>query len=221
MDGIADMGGTEGWGRAQRPQPDEPVFPEPWHGRAFALTLMSNRLTGGNLDSFRHALERLDRAAYLEDGYFGRWLNGAERLLTENAVLAPSAVDARARNLRGERVEEPPAPDPPTRDVRAAQNGSVRTVAAAPAFAVGARVRAKDISPAGHTRLPRYVRGHTGVVTLVEPAFVFPDTNAHFRGENPQYVYTVAFDSHELWGPDAEPFTSTIEMFESYLEEAA
>ncbi|BBY17158.1 nitrile hydratase subunit beta [Mycolicibacterium litorale] len=220
MDGIADMGGTEGWGRAQRPQPDEPVFPEPWHGRAFALSLLANRLAGGNLDSFRHALERLDRGAYLDDGYFGRWLNGAERILTENDLLASSAVDARARTLRGERVEEPPSPQPAAREARSAAPGSRREVQSAPAFAVGQRVRAKNLSPAGHTRLPRYVRGHTGVVTLVEPAFVFPDTNAHFRGEDPQYVYTVAFDSRELWGEDTEPFTLTIEMFESYLEEA-
>jgi nitrile hydratase len=221
MDGIADMGGTNGWGRATRPEPGEPVFREPWHGRAFALTLLSNRLAGGNLDSFRHALERLDRSAYLDDGYFGRWLNGAELILTEHALLPPSAVDARARNLRGERVGEPPLPQQATPNVRPAAAGSIRAVAARPAFAVGQRVQAKNLSPAGHTRLPRYVRGHTGVVTVVEPAFVFPDTNAHFRGENPQYVYTVAFDSHELWGADSEPFTLTIEMFESYLEEAA
>ena len=58
------------------------------------------------------------------------------------------------------------------------------------------------------------------MVTLVEPAAVFPDTNAHFRGEDPQYVYTVRFESGELWGADAEPFAVTIEMFESYLEAA-
>lgn len=77
------------------------------------------------------------------------------------------------------------------------------------------------MSPAGHTRLPGYVRGHTGVVALIQPASVLPDTNAHFQGENPQYVYSVRFDSHELWGADAEPFALTIEMFESYLERAA
>lgn len=221
MDGIADMGGTEGWGRAQRPRPDEPVFAAPWQGRAFALALLANRLAGGNLDSFRHALERLDRHAYLDDGYFGRWLHGAESILTDSAVLAPSAVDARARSLRGEPAEEPPIPEPAVADRSPGAQGSVRAVESSPAFAIGARVRAKNLSPAGHTRLPRYVRGHTGVVTLIEPAFVFPDTNAHFRGEDPQYVYTVAFDSHDLWGADAEPFTLTIEMFESYLDEAA
>ena len=97
----------------------------------------------------------------------------------------------------------------------------MRTVNAAPAFAIGERVRAKDMSRAGHSRLPRYVRGHSGVVGFVQPPSVLPDTNAHFQGENPQYVYTVRFDSHELWGADAEPFALTIEMFESYLEKTA
>ncbi len=220
MDGIADMGGTDGWGPAQRPRPDEPVFSEPWHGTAFALALLSNRLAGGNLDSFRHALERLDPTSYLADGYYGRWLNGAELILTEASLLAESAIQARARNLRGARVEEPPFPE------RAAPGGppgagdTLRTLDAAPAFSLGERVRARNMSPPGHTRLPCYVRGRTGVVAAREPAFVFPDTNAHFQGEHPQFVYTVQFDSHELWGDGAEVFTVTIELFESYLEKA-
>jgi nitrile hydratase len=221
MDGIADMGGTDGWGAVPAPRDDAPVFAQPWQGRAFALTLLSNRLVGANLDSFRHSLERLDRTSYLADGYYGRWLNAAELTLTEGSVLAESAIDARARNLRGEHVEEPTVPQPVERTDSTMAADTVRTIDATPAFALGDRVRAKNISPPGHTRLPRYVRGHTGVVALIEPAFVFPDTNAHFEGENPQYVYTVQFDSRELWGDDAEAFTLTIEMFESYLEKAA
>ena len=121
------------------------------------------------MDAFRHAIERLDRTAYLDDGYYGRWLNAAELMLTESAVLAPAAIDARARNLRGEQVEEPPIPEPAKPDYAPTAEGSLRTVDAAPAFAAGERVRAKNISPAGHTRLPRYVRGHTGVVALIQP----------------------------------------------------
>src|SRR5215469_2634764 len=112
MDGIADMGGTPGWGRVPPPRADEPVFTEPWQGRAFALALVSYRTAGGNLDSFRHSLERLDRASYFDDGYYGRWLNGGELLLTDSAILAPGAVEARARNLRGENIAEPPVPEP-------------------------------------------------------------------------------------------------------------
>lgn len=220
MDGIADMGGTPGWGPVHPPRRDEPVFEEPWQGRAFALASLSSRIASGgiNLDAFRHGLERLDRAAYLDDGYYGRWLGGAELMLTDSAVLAPGAIRARARNLRGEGVEEPPIPEPAVPDYAPTAEGSLRPVDTAPAFAVGERVRAKAMSVPGHTRLPGYARGHTGVVEAVQPAFVLPDINAHFQGENPQYVYSVRFDSRELWGADAEPFAVTVELFENYLE---
>ncbi|MEV5802857.1 nitrile hydratase subunit beta [Streptomyces collinus] len=218
MDGIADMGGTPGWGSVHPPRQDEPAFSEPWEGRAFALAIVSNRASGGNLDSFRHALERLDRAHYIGDGYYGRWLNAGELRLLDSGILAPGAVDARARNLRGEHVEEPPAPEPAKPDYAPTAEGTLRRLDTAPAFAVGARVRARDMSPSGHTRLPRYVRGHVGVVDIIQPAGVLPDTNAHFLGENPQYVYSVRFDSHDLWGTDADPFELTVDLFESYLE---
>ena len=218
MDGIADMGGTQGWGPVHPPASGEPVFEQPWQGRAFALALLSIRVSGQNIDAFRHAQERLDRAAYLDDGYFGRWLNASELMLTDSAILAPGAIDARARNLRGDDVAEPPIPEPARPDYAPTATGSLRAVDAAPAFAVGERVRAKNIWPPGHTRLPGYVRGHTGVVELIQPAAVLPDTNALFRGENPQYVYSVRFASRELWGAHAEPFALTAELFESYLE---
>ena len=220
MDGIADMGGTPGWGPMHPPRRDEPVFEEPWQGRAFALAILSSRVACGgiNVDAFRHALERLDRAAYLDDGYYGRWLNGGELLLTERSILAPGAISARARNLRGEHAEEPPIPEPDRPDYAPTAKGSLRTVDTAPAFTVGERVRAKDVSPSGHTRLPGYIRGHIGVVELIQPAAVLPDTNADFLGENPQHVYSVRFDSRELWGAGAEPFAVTAELYECYLE---
>jgi nitrile hydratase len=221
VDSIADMGGTGGWGPAHPPGDDEPVFGAPWQGRAFALALLSVRVSGQNIDAFRHAQERLDRAAYLDDGYFGRWLNAAELLLTDSAILAPGAINARARNLKGEDTEEPPVPEPGRPDYEPTAPGSLRTVDTAPAFCVGERVRARDSSPPGHTRLPGYVRGHTGVVELIQPAAVLPDTNAHFGGENPQYVYSVRFGSRELWGADTEAFAVTAELYESYLETAS
>ncbi|MGW7381022.1 nitrile hydratase subunit beta [Streptomyces sp. NPDC054794] len=223
MDGIADMGGTQGWGPVHPPRPDEPVFAEDWQRKAFALAILSSRLACGgvNTDAFRHALERLDRAAYLDDGYFGRWFNGGELMLTERSILAPGAIEARARNLRGEHVTEPPIPEPARPHYAPTAEGSLRSVDTAPAFAVGGRVRAKNVSVPGHTRLPGYVRGHIGVVEVIQPAHVLPDTNAHFLGENPQYVYTVRFDSREVWGADAERFALTVEMYESYLETTA
>ncbi|MEU8080685.1 nitrile hydratase subunit beta [Catellatospora citrea] len=220
MGGIADMGGTSGWGRVHPPRADEPVFAEPWQGRATALTILAIRLSGRNIDAFRYAQDRLDRAAYLDQGYFGRWLNAAELMLVEGAVLAPGELDARARALSDRHVENPGEPARPDASAPAwpAAPGSLRTIDAAPAFAVGQRVRAGNSSPAGPTRLPGYVRGHVGIVEVVQPAAVFPDTNAQFQGENPQYVYSVRFASHELWGEHADSFAVTVELFENYLE---
>jgi nitrile hydratase len=218
---IADLGGTEGWGPVQPPIRDEPVFGQMWEGRAFAIAAFTmGRISGQNLDAFRYALARLDRSQYLDDGYYGRWLNAAELMLVDSAILAPGAVDARARRLRGENVDEPPVPEPNKPDYAPTAAGSLREVDAPTAFAVGDAVRAKDVEPTGHTRLPRYVRGHRGTVELIQPAHLLPDTHAHFQGENAQHVYSVRFDSRELWGDDAQPFGLTIEMYESYLEPA-
>jgi nitrile hydratase subunit beta len=79
-------------------------------------------------------------------------------------------------------------------------------------------VRARVTDPAGHTRLPRYVMGHSGTVAIVNPAQLLPDTHAHFQGENAQWVYAVTFDSRELFGPDAERFDLTIDLYDDYLE---
>ena len=88
-------------------------------------------------------------------------------------------------------------------------------------FSPGDRVRAKNIHPVTHTRLPRYVRGHAGVVERCHGCHVFPDTAATEAGENPQWLYTVVFDGVELWGADADPTVKiSIDAFEPYLEAA-
>ena len=219
MDGIHDMGGTQGWGTVTI-DPDEPVFAEPWEGKAFAYGALSARLSGTNLDAMRHAIDRQHPYDYLVDGYYGRWLGCVETLLVDSGVLAPGggrgageAAEGRGRRGAGRADAEqarlpahrrrfaPGDPDPPR-------------------FEVGQAVRARSWGSDGHTRLPRYVRGHTGTVTALLPAQVLPDTHAHFTGENAQHVYAVEFDSATLWGPDSEPFALTISLYESYLEPA-
>lgn len=218
MDSIADMGGTRGWGPARAPDPGEPPFAEPWEGRAFALTVLTmGRISGRNLDAFRYALSRLHPVDYLVDGYYGRWRHAAELMLTDSRVLAPGAVDARVRRLRGEDVVEPEAPEPARPDYEPSAPGSLREVDHEPAFAVGDPVHTRDLHPRGPTKLPGYLGRRPGTVTAVRPPHVLPDTHAVFEGENPQHVYTVAFASRVLWGPDAEPFTLHADLFESYL----
>lgn len=219
MDSIADMGGMQGFGPATVPDNDEPPFAEPWEGRGFAITVLTmGRISGRNLDAFRHALGRLHPVDYLVDGYYGRWVNAAEMMLTDSRILAPGAVDARVRRNLGEDVTEPAFPEPDRPDYKPTAAGSIREVEQAPAFAVGDAVATKDMQPAGPTKLPRYLRRRRGTVTAVRPAHVLPDTHAVFEGENAQHVYTVSFTSSELWGPDAEPFTMHADLFETYVE---
>jgi nitrile hydratase subunit beta len=219
MDGVADMGGElRFFGPLPEVDPDEAVFPHGWEGRAFAVTLLANRAaTSSNLHAFRHALERVPEREYLAT-YYGRWLASAEILLTEAGVLAPGAIEARARALRGETVAEPADPQPNKPSMATAGGGNMRAIDAPRAFQVGDRVRATSVVAPGHTRLPAYVRGHVGVVSAFRPAQVLPDSAAHFIGENPQHVYGVDYDAHELWGADSESFSLTIDLFEPYLE---
>ena len=218
MDGIHDMGGAHGWGTVTI-EPDEPVFEEDWHARTFALGLASMGASGTNLDAFRHALERLHPVDYLADGYYGRWLLAAETLLVDSGVLAPGAVEARARVKRGESVQEPADVEVNKPSYERGGAGSLREIDDKPAFEVGQQVHVRDLHKAGHTRMPAYVRNRTGVVDAIRPAAVLPDSTAHFVGEDAQHVYTVRFDSTELWGPDSERSTLYIDLFESYLEE--
>jgi nitrile hydratase len=106
--------------------------------------------------------------------------------------------------------------------VRVMVRGRFGRTATSPAkFKPGDRVRAKNIHPATHTRLPRYVRGHVGVVELNHGSQVFPDSAATNSGENPQWLYTVVFDGTELWGADADPTVKiSVDAFEPYLEAA-
>jgi hypothetical protein len=88
-------------------------------------------------------------------------------------------------------------------------------------FKPGDRVRARNINPVTHTRLPRYVRGHTGVIERNNGCHVFPDSAAHGHGDNPQWLYTVVFDGRDLWGADTDPTVKvSIDAFEPYLEPA-
>ena len=88
-----------------------------------------------------------------------------------------------------------------------------------PRFQVGQRVRARNINPGGHTRLPRYARGKTGTVARDHGVFVFPDSNAQFLGDGPQRVYSVRFEARELWGEQAAPRDSVyVDMWDDYLE---
>jgi nitrile hydratase subunit beta len=216
VDGIHDLGGMQGFGHVQE-LTGSPPFEHPWEGKAFAIGVLAIRVAGANLHAFRHAIERVPPSEYLR-GYWNRWTTGTQLMMEDSGILTGEQVRARAARLSGQDVPEPPAPEPHKPQMASGGAGNLRQVDRAPAFKVGDRVRVADLHPDGHTRLPRYVRRRTGTVRAVRPGAVFPDSAAHFVGENPQHCYAVEFGSRDLWGPDAEPFRLCIDLFEPYLE---
>ena len=206
------MGGMHGFGRVPV-EPNEPLFHAPWESRVLGMVFQVVGAGWSNVDAFRHAIERLEPRTYLGAGYYGRWLRALETLLVEAGLLGRGELDGR---LAGASAPTAPASATPRYGHFA---GVVRPLDAPPRFAVGDDVVARNIHPAGHTRLPRYVRGKRGIVHRVHPACVFPDTHAHGLGEQPQYVYSVRFTGLELWGLDAEPGSAVhLDLFETYLE---
>jgi nitrile hydratase subunit beta len=88
-------------------------------------------------------------------------------------------------------------------------------------FKPGDRVRARNIHPLGHTRLPRYARGRLGVVDRDHGVFVFADVSGNGLGKIPGHVYAVRFTARELWGPDASARdTVMIDLWDDHLEPA-
>jgi nitrile hydratase len=220
MNGAHDMGGMHGFGRVV-PERDEPVFHADWERRVFALTLAMGATGEWNLDASRFARESLPPPEYLSRSYYEIWLAGLERLLAQRGLVTPDEMET-GRSLQ--------AAQPLKRTLAAADataslgRGSPtnREAPREPLFQVGDRVGARNMHPAGHTRLPRYVRGHAGTITAVHGCHVFPDRHAHGHGEDAQWLYTVSFSGRELWGADADPtVTVAIDAFEPYLELAS
>lgn len=89
----------------------------------------------------------------------------------------------------------------------------------APSYAVGDKVTVRNYQPTGHTRLPGYLRGKPGVVSVDHGVFVFPDSLAHGGGEKPQHCYTVQFDAVDVWGEKGvKGDTLRVDMFDDYLD---
>jgi len=216
MNGVHDMGGMHGFGTVL-PEPDEPVFHAEWERRVFALTLAMGATGEWTLDASRFAREDRRPEDYLDKSYYAIWLAGLLRLLAERGIVSEAELSA------GRALE----PRTPQKILEAADVTALlgrgdptnRSPSEQALFVVGDRVRVRNINPPTHTRLPRYVRGHVGTVRQTHGAHVFPDTNAHERGEDPRWLYTVSFDGRELWGPETDPrLTVSIDAFEPYLE---
>ena len=222
MNGVHDLGGMDGFGPVKR-EPNEPVFHSEWERRVFGMLLATMGQGVYNLDEMRHAIERMDPAHYLGSSYYEHWLEGLQRILDEKGRLSRAEIEARMRDLQS--ASPPPVEARSNPELAQGLAQAVRIGAPSSRgkgrarFRAGSTVRVRKLNPTGHTRCPRYVRGAHGIIDRVNEKFVFPDANAHGRGNSPEILYTVAFEATELWGPQAEGRGKVyVDLWESYLE---
>jgi nitrile hydratase subunit beta len=217
MNGIHDMGGLQDMGPVQHER-DEPIFHAEWEGRIYAINSSLRASGKWNLDAWRHQIELLPPVEYMRMTYYERWLPINEQLLVKHGLVTPAEL-ATGKPDPGS-TKAIPALTAATvasrlgRGIASSHDPTVR-----PQFKVGQRVRARNMHPVGHTRLPRYARGKVGIVGRDHGVYLFPDTNAHFQGQKRQHVYSVRFTARELWGERASGRdTVHLDMWDDYLE---
>ena len=219
MNGVHDMGGMHGLGPVQY-EPNEPVFHTPWEGRAFAMNLAAAAWRKWSLDAFRHQIELIPAADYLRMSYYEKWLTAVTERLVESGLVTRAEVESGQPALGRSKATPPLTAAQVPAMLRSGALAS-RNLSVQPNFHAGQRVRARNMNPVGHTRLPRYARGKLGIVDRDHGVYVFPDATAHSADENPQHVYSVRFTARELWGDHASPRDSVyLDLWDDYLEPA-
>lgn len=219
MQGIYDLGGMDGFGL---PEPDqESSFSEDWERSVWALLFsvsIPGVATGG-----RRAIEAISATRYLSMPYYARWLEIQEQALLRSGVVTAEDL----RNPNGPQTAPDLgagfAPLTPAEVIGfLTQDSSAKLdVELASRYSVGDGVITLDAYPAGHTRMPRYVRGRRGVVAKDHGVFPFEDDLPGGAAGRPQHVYSVRFESSELWGPRANPGDVVyVDLWEDHLREA-
>jgi nitrile hydratase len=217
------MGGRFGDGAVQPDAEDAPVFEEDWHARALAVTLACGALGQWNLDTSRHARERLVPKDYARFSYYEKWISALADLLVEKGVLTRADLEGAggeeihalaARALKAEAVP----------GVLAKGGPADRAEGPVPRFSPGQAVRVRvpsdsRLKDGGHTRLPQYAAGAHGYILRLHGNHVLPDSNAHGLGEAPEPLYAVRFHARMLWAHAEHPDDEVVlDMWQSYLE---
>lgn len=219
MNGAQDLGGQMGFGPIELEE-NEPNFHAKWEERAFAITLAMGATGSWTIDASRFARETLPPAIYLSSSYYEIWARGLEKLILENGLVTEDELK------KGTRLADPK----PVKQVLKAENVATTLAKGGPTdretqqparFKVGDAIRTKRMHPENHTRLPRYARDTIGTIEAIHGVHVFPDKNAHGKGEHPTWLYSVAFRGTDIWGPDSDPKLSLrIDLWEPYLDPA-
>ena len=219
MNGVHDMGGMHGMGPVEA-EKDEPVFHARWEARTFALNIAMAAFGKWNIDTGRHEIELIPPAEYLRMSYYEKWFVRLAELLVKSELISRDELD-RGHARQGAHGSHPALTADQVPALLAAGSLASRQIGEKPRFQPGQRVRARNLNPAGHTRLPRYARGKLGTVDRHRGAYVFPDAHARLLGEHPQHLYSVRFPARELWGGQASPRDAVyIDMWDDYLEPA-
>ena len=217
MNGAHDMGGMQTFGPI-RPEKNEPVFHARWEGRIFAIFRAIGAWRRWSIDFSREMRESFPAPEYLALDYFQLRYAQTVELLVAAGMITRAELES-GQPAKGTQKAVPPLTADKVAAWFATGSPTRRAVEVAPQYRVGQRVRARNINPPTHTRLPRYARGKFGVIERDHGVFVFPDSNAQGLGEKPQHVYSVRFTARELWGEQAKPKdTVVVNMWDDYLE---
>ncbi len=217
MNGVHDLGGMHGYGPIDPPD-EEPLFKEDWERRVFGLFAPVQIAAQVSVDEFRFAIEEMGAANYLETSYYEHWLHAFETLVVQRGLMSAEELAAGA-SQSGSGGDPPLAAEAVPKIV--ATGHRARSDLPSPRYAVGDRVRARNLHPAHHTRLPRYVRGKVGVIAALNGGYELPDQIAQRVEAPPQGCYSVRFEGRELWGDDAPQNDALyIDLFDDYLDPA-
>lgn len=198
MNSIHDIGGLDGQTLPERDQ--GPILKEEWERLVMGLAMTAwSRPILTYYGGTRADIERIPPNLYLEIPYYAKWLWSEEVAVLRSGLVTQEELDN----------PESAQPTPETERFRPTTPAEVSTYMASddtyeipaenpPQFAVGDTVIARNEHPLGHTRMPRYVRGHRGVIHKHHGVHSFQDEVDGDVGQ--QHIYTVMFTGPELWG---------------------
>ncbi len=220
MDEIHDMGGKQGFGRIA--VEEDYIFRSAWQRRAFALVEALAWATPYSTDQHRHAVERVPPEDYLRLDYFENWILASEMLLKEAGLVDQRELDDGRKHFEVDQKSHAPVGAREIVDATKAGADVQFPDHTQPArFAAGQSVLVSSSEAAGHTRVPRYLRGKIGRIVSDEGVFQFADAVAVGQGPAPQHCYTLVFAAQDLWGEQAQTGdTLCADLWESYLEPA-
>jgi nitrile hydratase subunit beta len=92
VNGVHDLGGTDGLGRVIVPD-SEPVFRADWEKAAFAMFSMCFRAGYFGVDEFRYGIEQMHPAVYLLSPYYEHWVHTVEHYGQAKGLLDPDDRD--------------------------------------------------------------------------------------------------------------------------------